>query len=78
MKCKYNTGINDICEIASLNVIVVVQESKRASRLLTEAHEKMDSSVLDATVVVYNFYNGHIITEIDLIGQRIPHTILYS
>jgi hypothetical protein len=38
----------------------------------------MDSAVLDATVVVYNFYNGHIITEIDLTGQRIPHTILYS
>ncbi len=28
--------------------------------------------------MLYNFYNGHIITEIDLQGQRIPHTIVYS
>lgn len=33
---------------------------------------------MEATVVVYNYFNGHIVTEIDLLGQRIPHTILYS
>jgi hypothetical protein len=78
MKCKYSTGINDICEIPSLNVIVVVQECKRISKILTESHDKLESAVMDATVVVYNFFNGHIIAEIDLTGQRIPHTILYS
>ena len=77
MKCKYNAPINDICEIPSLNVIVVVQECKRASKLIiTQAYEKGEG--VDATIVVYNFYNGHIITEIDLTAQRIPHTILYS
>jgi hypothetical protein len=78
MKCKYSSTINDICEISSLNLIAVVQECKRASKLLTDHSDKGDNALSEATVVVYNFYNGHIITEIDLVGQRIPHTILYS
>ena len=78
MKCKYNASINDLCEIPSLNVIVVVQECKRNSKLITETYERGESGILEATVVVYNYFNGHIVTEIDLLGQRIPHTILYS
>ncbi len=79
MKCKYNAQINDICEIPSLNLLVVVQECKRSSRLLIETQEKgWDNLNAEATVVIYNYYNGHIITEIDLQGMRIPHTIIYS
>ena len=36
LKCKYNASINGICEIPSLNLLVVVQECKRSSKLVLE------------------------------------------
>jgi|JI10StandDraft_1071094.scaffolds.fasta_scaffold288295_3 hypothetical protein len=78
MKCKYNAFINDVCEIPALNLLVVVQECKRSSRLLTETQERGFERGSEASVVLYNYYNGHIITEIDLQGMRIPHTLIYS
>ena len=56
---------------------MVVQECKRSSKLLVE-QDKCEGSGTEATVVIYDYFNGQIVTEINLQGMRIPHTLLYS
>lgn len=76
MKCKYSAPVNALCEITSLNLIVVVQECKRNSKLLVDTVGESLGS--EATVVVYDYYTGQIVTEINLQGMRIPHTLQHS
>ena len=64
MKCKYSSNINDICELAALNLIAVVQECKKISKLTSEYYDKGDNTLSEATVVLYNYYDGHTIAEI--------------
>ena len=75
LKCKYSAPINSLCEIPNLNLLVVVQECKRSSKLVAEQDRPEGGS--EATVVIYDYLNGQIVTEINLQGMRIPHTLFY-